>query len=148
MCSSDLAQLDTDVMAAEAELTARGDTDLSDEMVRVEQLRERSRGIAAVIVERRRSLERDRGQLMDSGVVANLEADAQRVRDELVAVAEGLSLLGPEAEQLAAEEVAFAERRSETLQAIEGLGGSTSAASAAAEVRGEDRKSTRLNSSH
>lgn len=136
---SELAQLDTDVMAAEAELTARGDTDLSDEMVRVEQLRERSRGIAAVIVERRRSLERDRGQLMDSGVVANLEADAQRVRDELVAVAEGLSLLGPEAEQLAAEEVAFAERRSETLQAIEGLGGSTSAASAAAEVRGELR---------
>ena len=44
-----------------------------DEMVRVEQLRERARGIAAVLVERRRSMERDRGQLMDAGVVANLE---------------------------------------------------------------------------
>ena len=41
-------------MAAEAELTARGDNDLGDELVRVEQLRERARGIAAVLVERRR----------------------------------------------------------------------------------------------
>ena len=76
---AELAGLDTDVMAAEAELTARGDLDLSDEMVRVEQLRERARGIAAVLVERRRSMERDRGQLMDSGVVANLEADADNL---------------------------------------------------------------------
>ena len=35
---AELAALDTAVMAAEAELTARGDLDLSDEMVRVEQL--------------------------------------------------------------------------------------------------------------
>ena len=83
---AELASLDTGVMAAEAELTARGDTDLSDEMVRVEQLRERARGISAVLVERRRSMERDRGQLMDSGVVANLEADAQELRQELTAV--------------------------------------------------------------
>jgi chromosome segregation protein len=60
----ELSQLDTAVMAAEAELTARGDADLSSEFVRVEQLRERARGIAAVIAERRRSLERDR--LVDS----------------------------------------------------------------------------------
>ncbi len=73
---SQLAALDATVLAAEAELTARGDTDLGDEMVRVEHLRERARGIAAVIVERRRSMERDRGQLMDAGVVANLEAEA------------------------------------------------------------------------
>jgi chromosome segregation protein len=136
---AELTQLDVDVMAAESELAARGDTDLSDEMVRVEQLRERARGLAAVIVERRRSLERDRGQLMDSGVVANLEAEADRLRNELVSVAEGLGLLGPEAEALAAEELAFHERRTETLQTIEGMGSSTSAASAAAEVRGELR---------
>ena len=35
--------LDTAALAAKAELTARGDTDLGDEMVRVEQLRERAR---------------------------------------------------------------------------------------------------------
>jgi chromosome segregation protein len=136
---TELAQLDTAVMAAEAELTARGDTDLSDEMVRVEQLRERARGIAAVLVERRRSMERDRGQLMDSGVVANLEADAGRLREELAAVEAEMSTLGPETEQLAADEAAFAEERRETLDAIEGLGSTTTAASAAAEVRGELR---------
>ena len=73
-----LATLDAAVLAAEAELTARGDADLGDEMVRVEHVRERARGIAAVLVERRRSMERDRGQLIDAGVVANLEADAER----------------------------------------------------------------------
>ncbi len=136
---TELGTLDTGVMAAEAELTARGDTDLSDEMVRVEQLRERARGIAAVLVERRRSMERDRGQLMDSGVVANLEADAQRLRDELVAVAADLEAVGPEAEELAAEEAVFHEQRRDTLASIEGISNSTSAASAAAEVRGELR---------
>ena len=136
---TELAQLDTDVMAAEAELTARGDTDLGDEMVRVEQLRERARGIAAVLVERRRSMERDRGQLMDSGVVANLEADGQRLRDELANVLAELESLGPEAEALSTEEAEFADQRRETMEAIEQLGTSTSAASAAAEVRGELR---------
>jgi chromosome segregation protein len=136
---TELAALDTDVMAAEVELTARGDTDLGDEMVRVEQLRERARGIAAVLVERRRSMERDRGQLMDSGVVANLEADAGRLRDELAGVESDLAALGPETEVLEADEQQFAQERRETMEAIEQLGGSTSAASAAAEVRGELR---------
>jgi chromosome segregation protein len=136
---SELAGLDTAVLAAEAELTARGDTDLGDEMVRVEQLRERARGIAAVMVERRRSLERDRGQLMDGGVVANLEADAARLRDELQGVAEELSALGPEAEALTAHEEEFAEHRRSTLATINEINTSTSAASAAAEVRGELR---------
>ncbi|MBI4883757.1 MAG: chromosome segregation protein SMC [Actinobacteria bacterium] len=136
---AELAALDTAVLAAESELTARGDADLSDEMVRVEQLRERARGIAAVLVERRRSMERDRGQLMDSGVVANLEADAQGLRDELASVEAELSGLGPEAELLAAEEQTFGEQRRATLASIDGISSSTSAASAAAEVRGELR---------
>jgi len=136
---TELAGLDTGVLAAEAELTARGDTDLSDEMVRVEQLRERARGIAAVLVERRRSMERDRGQLMDSGVVANLEGEAQRLRDELASVEADLAAVGPEAEALATEETTFADQRRETLASIEGISAGTSAASAAAEVRGELR---------
>jgi chromosome segregation protein len=134
-----LAALDTTVMAAESELTARGDLDLSDEMVRVEQLRERARGIAAVLVERRRSMERDRGQLMDSGVVASLEADAGNLRTELDLVADELRLLGPEAEAIAAEEEDFASERHQALSTIDNIATSTSAASAAAEVRGELR---------
>ena len=134
-----LAALDVSVMAAEAELTARGDLDLSDEMVRVEQLRERARGIAAVLVERRRSMERDRGQLMDSGVVASLEADANNLRLELERVADDLQQLGPEAEQLAAEEEEFSSEREQALITIDNVATSSSAASAAAEVRGELR---------
>ncbi|MGA9277223.1 chromosome segregation SMC family protein, partial [Ilumatobacter sp.] len=53
-----LAQLDTAVMSIEAQLSARGESDVSDRLVRVEQLRERSRGLSAVLVERRRSLDR------------------------------------------------------------------------------------------
>lgn len=136
---NELARLDTAVMAAEAELTARGDTDVGDEMVRVEQLRERARGIAAVMVERRRSLERDRGQLMDSGVVANLENDAARLREELAQVQGDLVALGPEADELSTQEESFAEHRRSVLATINDMTASVSAASAAAEVRGELR---------
>ena len=136
---SELAALDTAVMAAEAELTARGDLDLSDETVRVEQLRERARGIAAVLVERRRSMERDRGQLMDSGVVATLEADASNLRAELLRVAAELAEIGPVAEELVQEELDFGSEREQALHTIDTATTSGSAASAAAEVRGELR---------
>ena len=136
---AELAELDTSVMAAEAELTARGDLDLSDEMVRVEQLREHARGIAAVLVERRRSMEHDRGQLMDSGVVASLESDANNLRVELEKVADELRQLGPDAEALAVEEEEFHSERGQALQTLDTVVTSSSAASAAAEVRGELR---------
>jgi chromosome segregation protein len=138
-----LAQLDTAVMAAEAELTARGDADLSSEFVRVEQLRERARGIAAVIAERRRSLERDRGQLMDGGVIASLEADAARLREDLDSVAGELAALEPEAVALSAQEDELADERAASLDAAsEGTHTAVpanAAARAAAEVRGELR---------
>jgi chromosome segregation protein len=57
-----LSSLDTAVMAAEAQLSARGDSGVNDELVRIEQLRGRARGLLAVLAERRRSVERDRGQ--------------------------------------------------------------------------------------
>ena len=139
---TELAAYDTVVLAAEAELTARGDTDVGDETVRVEQLRERARGVAALIVERRRSMERDRGALMDSGVVATLEADADRLRGELEQVVVEMAALGPEAEALVAEETAFGEQRQLTLDLLGTAGPARSAASMAAEVRGELRSMT------
>ena len=84
---SSLAGLDTSVISIEAELSARGQSDTGDRLARVEQLRERARGLAAVLAERRRSLERDRGQLLDADLVANLEAEAVRLREELEVVA-------------------------------------------------------------
>src|SRR6056297_3675567 len=136
---SALAALDTQVMSIEAQLTARGESDVSDRLVHVEQLRERARGLAAVLVERRRSLERDRGQLLDAGVVANLEADAARFRDELDSVSRELAAVEPDADQLLAEEAAFADERSTVLEAVSADPSGTQAASAAGEVRGELR---------
>ena len=141
---AELAQLDTAVMAAEAELTARGDADLSSEFVRVEQLRERARGIAAVIAERRRSLERDRGQLMDGGVIASLEADAAQLREDLESVIGELVASEPGAAALAEQEAELAAERAAALESGDDDGtqsavAANAAARAAAEVRGELR---------
>ena len=125
---SELARLDTAVMAAESELSARGDTDLSDSLVQVEQLRERARGLANVITERRRAMERDRGQLMDAGVVANLEAEGARLAAELRDVVEGLAALAPEADEVTEADEAFARERAETGAVIEAATGGGSAA--------------------
>ncbi|MFN3254716.1 MAG: chromosome segregation protein SMC [Ilumatobacter sp.] len=134
-----LASLDTSVMALEAQLSARGASDIGDRLARVEQLRERARGLGAVLAERRRSLERDRGQLLDAGVVANLEADAARFRDELVAVIDELETFEPAAVALDDEETAFRAERKQVLEAVGSDQSASKAASAAAEVRGELR---------
>ncbi|MDQ3469170.1 MAG: chromosome segregation protein SMC [Actinomycetota bacterium] len=135
---SQLAQLDTEVLTVGAELTARGADDVTDRLRHVEALRERARGLAALIVERRRASERDRGQLLDAGVVASLEHDAARTREELDGVRADLSALQPDAERLELDEAAFAAERDGTLGELD-LSPSTSASSAAAEVRGELR---------
>ncbi|MFK8025703.1 MAG: chromosome segregation protein SMC [Ilumatobacter sp.] len=136
---SALAGLDTSVMSIEADLSARGASDVSDRLRRVEQLRERTRGLAAVIVERRRGLERDKGQLIDAGVVANLEADAARFAAELVDVIAELDTFEPAAAELAGEESAFRAEREQMLDAVGVDQPAAKAASAAAEVRGEAR---------
>ena len=136
---SELARLDTAVMSIESQLAARGENDIGDRLMRVEQLRERARGLAAILGERRRSMERDRGQLLDAGVVANLEADAARFRDELAAVAIEVDRLVPEVELLEIDEAAFAEQREQASAALLDDPSGVKAASAAAEVRGELR---------
>ena len=137
---SSLAGLDTSVMAIEAELSARGQSDTGDRLARVEQLRERARGLAAVLAERRRSLERDRGQLLDADLVANLEAEAARLRDELEVVALDIVAVRPEVDELEIEERRFESERTTALEAVAPSDRSGSrAASAAAEVRGELR---------
>jgi len=102
-----LANLDTNVMADEAELTARGESGTSDDLVRVEQLLGRARGQIAVLAERRRSVERERGQLMDAGVVASLEADAAVRREELSRVSAELAELESHEIELSRDEAAL-----------------------------------------
>src|SRR5690606_31946203 len=55
---TELARLDTEVMSLEAQLTARGESDVNERLRQVDQLRERARGLAGILAERKRSLER------------------------------------------------------------------------------------------
>jgi len=132
-----LAALDTEVLAAEADLSARGESGVNDELMRVEQLRERARGLAAVIAERRRSMERDQGQLIADDVVAALEADAAQMREELIDVERSLAIAMQENDSLQEEEETFERERTE--QGLFHMVQSNEASNAAAEVRGELR---------
>ena len=108
---SALATLDTEVLATQARLAALGGSDVSDSLVRFESMRERARGLMALLAERRRGVERDRGGLLDADLVASLEAEAARVTDELAEVEAQARALLPEADRVTQAEVALAEER-------------------------------------
>jgi chromosome segregation protein len=72
---SELAQLDAEVLEVEARLSGVGGPDVSDVLVRYESFRERARGLAALVAERRRGVDRDREAFVDQAVVASLEAE-------------------------------------------------------------------------
>ncbi len=132
-----LAELDTAIMGIEAQLTARGASDVRDRLARVERLIERADGLLGIIDERRRSLERDRSQGLDADVIATLEADVAGFRSELADVEAALAGLQPEVASLEEEEQQLATAREHADQG--GTEISSKAASAAAEVRGELR---------
>src|SRR5688572_15832200 len=94
-----LAELDTSVLAAESELGHVGGDDLGDALVRYESLRERARGLVAVLAERRRGVERERGAFVDQAVIATLEAEAARLTSELAAADSEAEQLAPQAEE-------------------------------------------------
>jgi len=81
-----LRELDVAVLGAERAITAIGDEDLAESMVRVESLRERARGLRALIAEKERGVERELAAAADEGVVETLVADAAAARTELEAV--------------------------------------------------------------
>ena len=130
-----LAHLDAEVTRAEAELSARGADDVGDDLVRFESLRERARGLSAVLKERARGIERERLSFTDQGVIFSLEADAATLRRELTDVAAEVDRLTPELSSLAeatsaleADRVAFDLRADDT---------DTDSDGRAAEARGE-----------
>ena len=130
-----LTRFDAEVVAAEAELAARGGDDLGDRLVRLEALRERGRGIRAVLVERLRGLERDRSALVSQQVVVGLEAELERSEAEMVRLNVEAEELAPEAERLALAETELAADRAafemDWSEGVPALGGH------AAEARGE-----------
>ncbi len=130
-----LGDLDTQVLATEAQLNAMGGADVSDRLARFEALREKARGQAALLAERARGIERERGATLDQAVVANLEADAARLGDELVELEREAEQLVPLAERLQEAEGEL-ERERVRFQ-TEWADGVPAPSSRAAEVRGE-----------
>ncbi|MEJ7583705.1 MAG: AAA family ATPase [Acidimicrobiales bacterium] len=106
-----LAELDTAVLHTEAQLSAMGGDDLGDALVRFESLREKGRGLAILLAERRRGIERDREASIDRGVIATLEAEASRLAGELEGVEAEAGRVEPEMARLADQERDLAEVR-------------------------------------
>ncbi len=106
-----LRDLDTAVLEAEHALSALGDDELADALVRVESLRERGRGLRALAAERQRGLERELAAAADTGVVETLVADAAALRAELESVdGESRALEEPRRELERAEQQVGAQR--------------------------------------
>ena len=130
-----LAELDTQIMSVEAELTAMGGDDLGDGLASYESLFQQARGLSAVLTERRRGVDRLRGASVDQGVVASLEAEAARLAAELAEVESESEKFEPLAAELAEAEERLASERSEFEQ--QWASGVPAPTGAAAEVRGE-----------
>jgi len=130
-----LAELDTSVLTAESELGHMGGDDLGDALVRFESLREKARGLSAVLAERRRGIDRERGAFVDQAVIATLEADAARLATELADADREAEELEPQAGELARAEGALAEAR--VAFEREWAGGVPALSGRAAESRGE-----------
>jgi len=130
-----LAELDAEVIAAETELSALGGDDLGDALARVEALREKARGLTALLVERQKGLDREREAFVDQEVIATLEAEAARLERELGELDATETQLAPELEELLTDEAALTEaQQSYEEHWADGVPGSTGKA---AEVRGE-----------
>lgn len=132
---AELDRLTEEVTSDERKLAEHGGDDLGDSLVRLESTRERARGHAALIAERRRGVDRERAAFTDRGVIANLEAEAARSRDDLTRVDAELAELAPDAERLEATTRQLAEDRS-TFETEWGDGVPVPTGQAA-EVRGE-----------
>ncbi|PZS18621.1 MAG: chromosome segregation protein SMC [Acidimicrobiales bacterium] len=106
-----LATLDASVTTAEAGASSRHQVGGAETLRRLEALRERARGLTAVLVERRRSAVSALDAAADEGVAANLEAEAARLVAALATADADAAALVPRAEQLALVEVALVRER-------------------------------------
>ncbi|HEX9969602.1 MAG TPA: chromosome segregation protein SMC [Acidimicrobiales bacterium] len=130
-----LARLDADVAVAEVGVSAQGTDDLGDSLLRFEGLREKARGIAALLAERRRSLERELAASVDEGVIASLESDAATLGAQLQSVEAEAEALVPQHDELAAAEAGLQAERAAFEE--EWGDGAPTVGGEAAEVRGE-----------
>ncbi len=102
-----VAELDTALDSATAELSTRREEDLVAALTRVQALAERCRGLGGVLSERRRSVAQAIEAAADTDVVSTLEAEAARLGADLTAARAETDELQPVAEEVAAAEAAL-----------------------------------------
>ena len=110
---SELEDLGRQIAAGEQLLAGAGDDDTGRALAGLEALKERARGLAAVVAERRRSVDRERTSTLDRDVISDLESEAGRCRSELAEIAGASAALGPDRFELAELEAALAAMRSD-----------------------------------
>lgn len=110
---SELEDLGRQIAEGEQRLAGGGDDDPGRALAGLEALRERARGLAAVVAERRRSVERERTSTLDLDVISDLEGEAGRCRSELEEIAASASALQPDRSELAQMETALAALRAD-----------------------------------
>ncbi len=108
-----LRGLDAQVIEAERALSLPGEDDVADVLTRVEALRERGRGLQALVGERLRGIQRDLDAAADEGVVETLVADATAARAELAEVDTDFDSLAPTRVEVEAAEAKVAALRAE-----------------------------------
>src|SRR5690349_2807589 len=108
-----LRALDASVIDAERALARPGDDDVADLLTRTEALRERARGLVALVAERQRGFERELVAAADEGVVETLVADAAALREDLAVVEADFASLAPNRWEVEAAEARVAEFRAE-----------------------------------
>ena len=97
---NELKRFESEISTAESELASRGEDDLGDQLVRFEALRERARGLKAVLLERQKGIERDRDTLVSSEVIAGLEVELIKAKKEEESLVKEEESLSPEVEAL------------------------------------------------
>ena len=135
---AELGELNARVAANEQRLARHGMDDHSERLARLEGLRARAAGLAAVAVERQRGIEHQRAALADHDLAAGVQAELERCRKELSAAVLSAAAADSDRhrlehlqERLEADRAAFGVRWGDV------MGFDVGAASEAAEARGE-----------
>ncbi len=110
--TTSLRASDEEVTVAETRLSATGADDIGDRLARIEGLRERARGLSALLNERMAGLKRELDSSVDQGVIETLEAETARLRTELDDADQTIEALAPDTELVSAAERQIAEQRS------------------------------------
>jgi chromosome segregation protein len=106
-------RLEAEVAESEEALAALPADSLGDAVTTAEALLARARGVAALVAEKRRNVDRSLAALADAGVVETLTAEAAQLRADLTSASEEAAALAPRQAELDAVEETLEDRRAE-----------------------------------